>query len=85
VPDFNVADSTLLANDLKIFLSRNMDSVTNGRQVARIFHGIQSPCFSSELWCRNPFWGRGKSFRFKDVAAAAQAALIQLKTQAISK
>ena len=26
--------------------------------LARILHGVSSPGFSSQLWSRQPFWGR---------------------------
>jgi hypothetical protein len=33
-----------LRADLRFFISSNVDIFTHGRQVARIFHGISSPC-----------------------------------------
>jgi hypothetical protein len=34
----------LVSEDLRQFISSNVETVMSGRQVARIFHGISSPC-----------------------------------------
>lgn len=35
---------TFLQADIRVFLERRGDTIASGRQVARIFHGISSPC-----------------------------------------
>ncbi|KAG9326464.1 hypothetical protein KVV02_001643 [Mortierella alpina] len=70
--------------DLKVFLSQQWqlqqqqqtsDSsaklVDTPRSVSRIFHGIQSPCFSALEWSRTRYWGKYFHFDFAQLMLMA--------------
>ncbi|KAI5058341.1 hypothetical protein GOP47_0026511 [Adiantum capillus-veneris] len=59
-PSFLKQSSTspFLKADIKVFLQKNPTSRFTSRAIARIFHGIPSPAFPSNLWSQNHFWGR---------------------------
>lgn len=47
--------------DMKFFINANMDKLTAGRQVARIFHGIASPRYTAFDWKTSPYWSKYQS------------------------
>ena len=48
-----------IARDIRLFLSLHSDCELSGRAIARIFHGIDSPCFPASVWGRDRrFWRR---------------------------
>ncbi|KAG0205357.1 hypothetical protein BGX28_003022 [Mortierella sp. GBA30] len=69
--------------DLKVFLNQqwqqqlSSESTTTTRPldspriVSRIFHGIQSPCFSALEWSRTKYWGKYFHFDFAQLMQMA--------------
>ncbi|XP_061162436.1 ATP-dependent DNA helicase Q4-like isoform X2 [Saccostrea echinata] len=52
----------------------------NGRAVARIFHGISSPCFPAQIWGRaRRFWRSNMNLDFNFLVKLAVQELIKLK------
>lgn len=76
-----------LRSDLRIFISSNIGILTSGRQVARIFHGISSPCFSAREWCTSPYWGQYKDIDFNELMQIAneELAFVSSNTQVIDQ
>lgn len=60
---------TLIFSDLKTLMRDNafQERVVSGRVLARILHGISSPCYPYVRWKSNPFWGKWKSHRFDEL------------------
>jgi hypothetical protein len=54
-------------------LKQNVGEIHQGLEVARIFHGINSPKFPITVWGQNSFWGRYMYFPFKQLQELAQS------------
>ncbi|MCO5603070.1 hypothetical protein L7F22_057214 [Adiantum nelumboides] len=67
--------SPFLKADIKVFLQNNSTSSFTSRAIARIFHGIRSPAFPSNLWSQNHFWGRYKDTDFNTIKEAVSQIL----------
>jgi len=50
--------------------------VWSGRQIARLLHGLSSPCFHALQWARSEFWGMHSDVSFSTLANMAQHSLI---------
>lgn len=73
-------NKTFLQADIRVFLERRGDTIASGRQVARIFHGISSPCFPAVDWCMDPHWHKYKEYDFNEIMQIAAAELRRLNT-----
>uniref|UniRef100_A0A8C0ANB8 DNA 3'-5' helicase n=1 Tax=Buteo japonicus TaxID=224669 RepID=A0A8C0ANB8_9AVES len=58
--------------DIRRFLSIRQDEKFSGRAIARIFHGIGSPCFPAQVYGRDRrFWRKYLTFDFHQLARLA--------------
>lgn len=71
-------DKDVLIKNIRKFINLySNDFKINGRLIARIFHGISTPKFSSEIWSRNrQFWRCGLNFDFEYIIQIATNELI---------
>ncbi len=53
--------------DVALFIQENKDVVTNGRMIARVFHGISSPLFPTYEWSQNKYWNKHPYVDFHDI------------------
>lgn len=49
-------DTEHISNDVRTLIAMYRDNKFNGRAVARIFHGIQSPRYPAVIWGKCKFW-----------------------------
>ncbi|GBG27989.1 ATP-dependent DNA helicase Q-like 5 [Hondaea fermentalgiana] len=72
---------TLVLSDLKgLMRDRALaDGVLSGRVLARILHGISSPCYPYARWKTSAYWGKWRSHRFDELEALGDAALRELR------
>lgn len=76
---------SFLESDIKVFILTNLSKgLSNGRQVARIFHGIQSPRFSAKNWSKNPMWGRHIYYPFDMIRQIAQESMDDISQQSLA-
>lgn len=70
----------LLARDIRVLTGIHHDQSFTGRAVARIFHGISSPCYPAEVWGRDRrFWRKHLDVDFNSLRRFATRELIKLK------
>lgn len=63
-----------------IALVKRHDQITNGRSVARILHGLSSPCFSSFHWAKaTTLWKQYQNVSFYSLVAYAVKAILLYK------
>ncbi|KAK7862026.1 hypothetical protein R5R35_002163 [Gryllus longicercus] len=55
------------------------DTTFTGRQVARIFHGIESPCFPARSWGRCKYWRAHLNEDFKLLVKVATREILSLR------
>ncbi|NXJ87180.1 RECQ4 helicase, partial [Trogon melanurus] len=66
------AEESRVRADVRNFLAVRRDERFTGRAVARIFHGIGSPCFPAEIYGRDRrFWRKHLAFDFHRLARLA--------------
>ncbi|KAF4530935.1 hypothetical protein B566_EDAN015560 [Ephemera danica] len=56
------------------------DTSFTGRAIARIFHGIASPCFPPHVWGRTRFWRLHLNDNFTALCKIASSELLRLRT-----
>jgi len=61
-------------SDVKAFLNQN-PPVSSGRTVAKIFQGLASPQYTSDMWRSNQFWGRYMPMSFEEIRGMAEEEL----------
>ncbi|XP_077446236.1 ATP-dependent DNA helicase Q4 isoform X4 [Stigmatopora argus] len=66
--------------DIRSFLSHRSDEKFSGRAVARIFHGIGSPCFPAQTYGRDRrYWRKYIQFDFNQLIKMATQEIIRFK------
>uniref|UniRef100_A0A3Q3FNX2 DNA 3'-5' helicase n=1 Tax=Labrus bergylta TaxID=56723 RepID=A0A3Q3FNX2_9LABR len=66
--------------DIRSFLSHRSDEKFSGRAVARILHGISSPCFPAQVYGRDRrYWRKYIQFDFNQIIRLATQEIIRFK------
>jgi len=70
----------IVARDIRALLGVHHDHSFTGRAVARIFHGIDSPCYPAEVWGRDRrFWRKHLDVEFNSLRKFATQELIRFR------
>ena len=73
-------DFNAVARDIRSLTSVHHDHVFTGRSVARIFHGIDSPCYPAQVWGRDRrFWRKHLEIDFNCLRKFATRELLNLR------
>ena len=81
--DIPVPDSkwNAIARDVRTMIGLHHDVTFTGRALARIFHGIDSPCFPAIVWGRDRrFWRRYLDVDFNDMRRFVIDQMIKYRT-----
>ena len=74
------ADLGYVARDIRALTSIHHDHSFTGRAVARIFHGIDSPCYPAQVWGRDRrFWRKHLEIDFNCLRKFATRELLNLR------
>ncbi|KDR08798.1 ATP-dependent DNA helicase Q4 isoform X2 [Zootermopsis nevadensis] len=65
--------------DVRSLVCMYRDTSFTGRSVARIFHGIPSPCFPAQVWGRCRFWRAHLNSDFSLICKVASKEILQLR------
>jgi len=69
-----------ICQDIYALVTIHTDQKFTGRAIARIFHGIASPCFPAEVWGRQPrFWRKHLDVDFNLLCQIATKKLVELR------
>ncbi|XP_040278638.1 ATP-dependent DNA helicase Q4 [Bufo bufo] len=69
-----------VCSDVRLFLSIHQEERFSGRAVARIFHGIGSPCYPAQIYGRDRrFWRKYLHLDFNKVMQLCKDEIIRLK------
>ncbi|KAM4044045.1 LOW QUALITY PROTEIN: ATP-dependent DNA helicase Q4 [Anomaloglossus baeobatrachus] len=67
-------------SDVRLFLSIHQDECFSGRSVARVFHGISSPCYPAQIYGRDRrFWRKYLHLDFNNVMQLCKEEILRLK------
>jgi len=70
----------VISRDIRALLGVHHDHSFTGRAVARIFHGIDSPCYPAEVWGRDRrFWRKHLDVEFNSLRKFATKELIRFR------
>lgn len=70
----------LVARDIRTLVSIHHDHSFTGRSLARIFHGIESPCYPASVWGRDRrFWRKHLYVDFNSLRKFATKELLSLR------
>ena len=74
------AKESHVRGDVRQFLCTHTDQKFSGRAVARIFHGIASPCYPAQVWGRDKrFWRARLDFDFNKLLEIATEEILRLR------
>ncbi|XP_073419197.1 ATP-dependent DNA helicase Q4 isoform X3 [Dendrobates tinctorius] len=69
-----------VCSDVRLFLSIHQDECFSGRSVARVFHGISSPCYPAQVYGRDRrFWRKYLHLDFNKVMQLCKEEILRLK------
>lgn len=68
-----------VASDIRGLICSYTDTYFNGRVIARIFHGIQSPNYSALAWSRCRFWRAHIDEDFNEICSLASKELLKIR------
>ncbi|KAJ9598899.1 hypothetical protein L9F63_026565 [Diploptera punctata] len=68
-----------IAADVRSLVCMYRDTNFSARAVARIFHGIPSPCYPAQIWGRCRFWRAHLGSNFKLLSKVAAREILRLK------
>ena len=69
-----------LRDKVRDFVMSNRDNNWNGRAVARVMHGIQSPNFQAKVWGRSPAWRYALNIDFNLLVKIATDEILRIRT-----
>ena len=70
----------VISRDMRALQGVHHDHSFTGRAIARIFHGIDSPCYPAEIWGRDRrFWRKHLDVEFNSLRKFATQELIRLR------
>lgn len=70
----------IIARDIRSLVGVHHDHSFTGRAVARIFHGIDSPCYPAEVWGRDRrFWRKHLDVEFNSLRKFSTQELIKFR------
>lgn len=68
----------ILISDIQLMMGMYPDNQFTGRAIARVFHGIGSPCYPADVWGSCPFWRKHLDYDFYHVCNIATKQIIQI-------
>lgn len=69
-----------VARDMRSFITSHGDLELSGRAIARVFHGIDSPCFPASVWGRERrYWRRYLDVDFNLLRKCATKELVKFR------
>ena len=69
-----------VSRDVRSFITSHGDLELSGRAIARVFHGIDSPCFPAAVWGRErSYWRRHLDVDFNLLRKCATKELVKFR------
>jgi ATP-dependent DNA helicase Q4 len=80
IPDEEPVNWDGVSRDIRSFITSHGDLELSGRAIARVFHGIDSPCFPAMVWGRERrYWRRHLDVDFNLLRKCATKELVKFK------
>lgn len=66
--------------DIRSMVSMYPENNFSGRSLARLFHGISSPCYSAVIWGRCKYWRAHTKVSFNRLVKLANTEIVRMRT-----
>jgi ATP-dependent DNA helicase Q4 len=74
----DTADGEILS-DIRQTISMYPDNTFSGRALARLFHGISSPCYPAVIWGRCKYWRAHMNVNFSRLVSLGNLELVRMR------
>lgn len=68
-----------IISDIRQMIGMYPDNNFSGRVLARLFHGISSPCYPAVIWGRCKYWRAHINVNFKRIVALGNSELVNMR------
>ncbi|KAG5681743.1 hypothetical protein PVAND_011152 [Polypedilum vanderplanki] len=75
----NTSDDVIISN-IRQIIQMYPENSFSGRSIARIFHGISSPCFPAVIWGRCKFWRAHLSVNFHRLVRLGNKEIVKIRS-----
>jgi ATP-dependent DNA helicase Q4 len=75
----DTSDNEILIDIRQIIVMYPQNNFT-GRALARIFHGISSPCYPAVIWGRCKYWRAHMNVNFKRLVVLGNSEVVKMRT-----
>nr|CAD7599456.1 unnamed protein product [Timema genevievae] len=75
----DLSNEDQIASDVRALVCSYRDNNFTGRSVARIFHGISSPCYPAQIWGRCKYWRAHLGASFNQLCRLATREILRLR------
>jgi ATP-dependent DNA helicase Q4 len=75
----NTTSDSEIASDIRQIIGMYPDNTFTGRALARLFHGISSPCYPAVIWGRCKYWRAHMKVNFSRLVALGNSELVKMR------
>ena len=68
-----------LISDIRQMIAMYVDNNFSGRSLARLFHGISSPCYPAVIWGRCKYWRAHMTVNFSRIVSLGNSELVKMR------
>lgn len=68
-----------IMSDIRQMISIYPDNTFSGRALARLFHGISSPCYPAVIWSRCKYWRAHMNVHFNRLVPLGNSVLVKMR------
>jgi len=68
-----------IISDIRQMISMYPENNFSGRSLARLFHGISSPCYPAVIWGRCKYWRAHTKVNFNRVVSLANVEIVRMR------
>lgn len=68
-----------IVSDIRQMISMYPENSFSGRSLARLFHGITSPCYPAVIWGRCKFWRAHIKVNFNRIVALGNMEIVRMR------
>lgn len=69
-----------IVKDVRTMIALYPENNFTGRNIARIFHGVPSPVYPAQIWCRCKYWRGHVKTDFNLIVKLANSTIVKMRT-----
>jgi ATP-dependent DNA helicase Q4 len=75
----NETPDSEIVSDIRQMISMYPENTFSGRSLARLFHGISSPCYPAVIWGRCKYWRAHMNVNFSRLVRVGNSELVKMR------